>query len=108
MLTMTHNEQRQPGQAGADRVALLKQIGSNHIGNSKAAQCARILEALHNLGAVTTVECSRYLDIVHPPRRVMELREEGHSITTTWRTDYTEAGEPHRVGRYVLNVGGGA
>jgi hypothetical protein len=103
MLTMTHKEQRQLEGAGADRIALL-----NHIGNSKAAQCERILEALHSFGSVSTVECSRYLDIVHLPRRVMELRKDGHSITTTWRTDYTEAGEPHRVGRYVLNVEGGA
>jgi hypothetical protein len=105
---MTYKEQRQPGRAGADRIALLKQIGGNHIGNSKAAQCVRILEALHVLGSVTTVECSRYLDVVHPPRRVMELRGAGNSITTAWHTDYIEAGEPHRVGRYVLNVEGGA
>lgn len=62
----------------------------------------RIMAALRKLQSVTTIECSRFLDVIHPPRRVMELREAGESIATHWRQEPTECGRLHRVGLYVL------
>lgn len=70
-------------------------------GNSAAAQRNRLLAALR-CGPVDTQHASRKLDIIHPPRRVFELRKGGHNITTRWVWRITEAGERHRVGQYVL------
>ena len=69
--------------------------------NSAASQRARLLRALMR-GPVDTQHASRKLDIIHPPRRVFELRKLGHRITTSWVWRTTEAGERHRVGLYVL------
>jgi len=101
---MTQKRQRHPGRDGAGRAALLKQINANATGNSAATQRQRIIAALESMGSVTTLECSRFLSIVHPPRRVMELRREGYGILTTWDYMPDEAGRTHRVGRYVAEV----
>ncbi|MDB0569813.1 helix-turn-helix domain-containing protein [Ralstonia solanacearum] len=69
--------------------------------NTAKAQRARLLDALTR-GPVDTQYASRKLDIIHPPRRVFELRREGWHIVTTWVWRITEAGERHRVGLYVL------
>ncbi|QBQ97895.1 helix-turn-helix domain-containing protein [Paraburkholderia pallida] len=71
--------------------------------NSAAAQRARLLAALER-GPVDTQHASRKLDIIHPPRRVFELRQLGHDIQTGWCWRTTEAGERHRVGIYSLAV----
>ncbi|MBY4734018.1 helix-turn-helix domain-containing protein [Cupriavidus pauculus] len=71
--------------------------------NSAAAQRARLLLALKR-GPVDTVHAYRQLDILHVPRRVFELRQAGHKITTAWAWRVTEAGERHRVGLYVLEA----
>jgi hypothetical protein len=70
-------------------------------GNSAAAQRTRLLAALKR-GPVDTQHASRKLDIIHPPRRIFELRQRGHDIKTQWVERITEAGEHHRVGQYVL------
>lgn len=88
------------------RSQALRQITDTLPGNGVYSQRQRIMDALRLFGAVSTVECARYLDIIHPPRRVMELRERGAAIVTHWRTEYTEFGKPHRVGLYVLEVRG--
>ncbi|MGF6610631.1 hypothetical protein OKW45_005553 [Paraburkholderia sp. WSM4175] len=69
--------------------------------NTAASQRTRLLRALKR-GPVDTQHASRHLDIIHPPRRVFELRKLGHDITTAWVWRTTEAGERHRVGLYVL------
>ncbi|MCK4121064.1 hypothetical protein HFK83_01520 [Ralstonia pseudosolanacearum] len=69
--------------------------------NSAEAQRARLLRALKR-GPVDTQRAFRKLDILHPPRRVFELRRMGYAITTQWVERITEAGESHRVGMYVL------
>ncbi|MBB5467238.1 hypothetical protein HDG32_003358 [Paraburkholderia sp. CI2] len=69
--------------------------------NSAAGQRDRLLRALKR-GPIDTQHASRQLDIIHPPRRVFELRKLGHRITTSWVWRTTEAGERHRVGLYVL------
>lgn len=70
-------------------------------GNSAAAQRERLLAALKR-GPVDTVHAYRYLDILHVPRRVFELRKQGYDISTHWTQRYTESGNSHRVGVYVL------
>lgn len=69
--------------------------------NSAEAQRNRLLAALKR-GPVDTQHASRKLDIIHPPRRVFELRNLGHDILTGWCWRTTEAGESHRVGIYRL------
>jgi predicted DNA-binding transcriptional regulator AlpA len=77
-------------------------------GNSAATQRERMLQALHRHAAVSTIEARRFLDILHPAGRAMELRRTGVNIATLWRTVVTEAGVRHRVGLYVLLRGEGA
>jgi hypothetical protein len=55
-------------------------------------------------GPVDTVRAYCKLDILHIPRRVLEVRESGHSITTSWVRRTTEQGERHRVGLYLLEA----
>ncbi|CAJ0699242.1 helix-turn-helix domain-containing protein [Ralstonia wenshanensis] len=69
--------------------------------NSAAAQRERILTALRN-GPLTTLQARSELDTLHPAARIQELRGEGHLITTVWAWDFSAAGFPHRVARYVL------
>jgi hypothetical protein len=69
--------------------------------NSAASQRDRLLRALKR-GPVDTQHASRKLDIIHPPRRVFELRAAGHRITTSWVWRVTEQGGRHRVGLYSL------
>lgn len=70
-------------------------------GTTSETQCQRLLEALSRY-SLSTFELSRYLDIYHPPARVMDLRDSGVPIVTNWITTATESGERHRVGLYVL------
>ncbi len=69
--------------------------------NSAEAQRVRLLRTLKR-GPVDTQHASRQLDIIHPPRRIFELRKLGHDISTGWCWRTTEAGERHRVGIYSL------
>lgn len=84
------------------RETALHAIRDRHQGLDGRTQCARLLEALHALGSVTTFEASRHLDVYHPPARAKELREDGHRITTVRRQVVTEAGAKHSVGLYLL------
>lgn len=85
----------------AKRKALVR-ILHNLPGNSAHTQQQRIVDALNQLGTVTTAELVRWLDIPRPGARVCELRKLGTRIATYWRTDTTEAGEPHRFALYAL------
>lgn len=71
-------------------------------GNSARTQRERIVKALQLLGTATTAELVRWLDVPRPGARVCELRKLGTPIATYWRTDTTEAGEPHRFALYAL------
>lgn len=98
---MTQKAQRQPGEAGAGKVALLNQISANHTGNSTANQRNRIMEALRH-GPLSTIDAVRHLDIIRPAARISELRHKhGEPIETQWTKELTEAGELHRVALYV-------
>jgi hypothetical protein len=101
---MLTTKRKAPGATGANRVALLKRINRENTGNAAETQRQRLVRALEALGNVTTLEAIRFLDIVHPPRRVMELRRDGYGILTTWKHYPTETGQMHRVGCYVAEV----
>lgn len=88
-----------------ERVAALQAIRDRHAGHAATSQCTRLLEAMQQLGSVTTVEAARFLDIVRPPARKWNLVEAGHRILMTWDLNETEAGAVHRIGRYSLVKG---
>ncbi|WP_322104836.1 helix-turn-helix domain-containing protein [Paraburkholderia sp. J41] len=69
--------------------------------NTAAHQRARLLEAMKMRGGVTTLEAVRFLDIVDPRPRIVELRKEGYRIATLWSRQPSECGRMHRVGYYT-------
>ncbi len=75
---------------------------AHSIENSAAAQRWRILQWLRQVGTLTTLEARRELDVLHPAARVMELRNAGFNIETTWGYDHNGDGRPHRVARYAM------
>lgn len=85
-----------------ERIAQLVAIRDAIPGASAMPQRQRLLEAMHQLGHVTTFEASRFLDIYHPPARKRELVTEGHRVITLKRNVFTESGKRHRVGLYTL------
>ncbi len=87
---------------------LLTDIAKVHRGNSSESQRNRLLVALKKLGSITTIEARRYLDILSPAPRVMELRKTGVDIETIWVYQPTDSGTVHRIGRYILKAEGGA
>lgn len=70
--------------------------------NSAKAQCARILAYLREHKSISTIEATSKLDIIHPPRRIKDLREKGYLINMVWSCEPTPCGRMHRVGRYYL------
>ena len=54
----------------------------------------RLLLAALRLGPVTNV--------IHLAAGVLELRERGHRILTTWTHEPDAWGRPHRIARYAL------
>lgn len=72
--------------------------------NRNQAQRGRILEWLRS-ESLTTLQAREHLDIMHPAGRVKELKAQGHDIKTEWAVEHTAKGK-HRVGRYVLLMGG--
>lgn len=74
-------------------------------GNSAQAQRNRLLSRLH-VGAITTIEARRELDILMPAARVHELRHRcRHNIQTIWIKQATDCGKLHRVALYQLQSG---
>ena len=102
------NEKVTRGRDQFVKAELLKSIKCKYTGNSAATQRDCIMAALA-VTSLTTVEAVRWLDIVRPGARISELRNDfGEPIVTTWCDELTEAGEIHRVARYVLEPKGGA
>ena len=62
-------------------------------------QRARVFQALQ-FGPLNTFEAS--------PKRIEELRDQGHHIVLHWIRIETEVGVVHRVGQYALRVTEGA
>lgn len=90
--------------ADSTRTARLKTIAADHPGNDVEVQRDRVLAALRE-GPLSTVEARRWLDVMHPAMRVLELRAIGLNIDTVWSVEPTECGRLHRMARYVLRAG---
>lgn len=90
--------------SNSNRIARLKTIAADMPGNDVETQRERVLMALQE-GSVSTVECRRHLDVMHPAMRVLELRAIGLRTDNVWSTEPTECGRLHRMARYVLRVG---
>lgn len=88
-----------------EKLTALQAIFEALPGTSCAQQRARAFQALQ-FGPLNTFEASRCLDIYHPPKRIEELRDQGHDIVLHWIRIETEVGEVHRVGQYVLTSKG--
>ena len=84
-----------------DKEAALVQLAIEYKGNSAKTQCLRLLNALQ-LFKINSYEASRFLNVYHPPARILELRKQAHRIDTVWETVEAENGILHRVGCYVL------
>ena len=77
-------------------------IIANWPDNTAEHQRARLLEAMRLCAGITTLEAMRFLDIVDPRARVVELRKEGYLIDTSWVSQPSECGRLHNVGLYTL------
>ena len=88
--------------SGVAMATALMEILDRLPGNSASRQRGRLLQTLSVFGSVTTVEATRFLDIIDPRARVCELRKRGYQITTVPVARATECGAIHIVGSYVL------
>ena len=86
-----------------ERAAALYAIRDQYPGTEGKTQVLRLFVAILTLGHVTTFECSRYLDIYHPPARKLDLVKAGYRILMIWRLVVTESGDKHRVGVYLMD-----
>ncbi|MDR5879401.1 helix-turn-helix domain-containing protein [Caballeronia sp. LZ032] len=89
-------------QTGPLDLSSFSSIISNWPENTAGHQRARLLEAMKVRGGVTTLEAMRFLDIVDPRPRIVELRKEGYRIKTLWTRQPSECGRLHSVGLYAL------
>lgn len=87
--------------ASSLRIEALEKIRDKHSGNDAGTQTKRLLEAMQTLGGISTIEANRYLDILHPPARKLNLIETGHIVTLIWVYEDSGCGKIHRVGKYV-------
>lgn len=85
-----------------ERREALQAIRDQFPGHEGSAQQLRILSAIEQLGSVTTFEAMRFLDVYDPRPRKLELVRKGYPILLAWDRMETEAGVPHRVGRYFM------
>lgn len=88
-------------QTGEAKERLFAEIREQYRGNSLINQRSRLLKALTRF-PVTTLEARKYLDIMHPAGRVMELRRCGWRVDTLWTVQEAEAGKRHRIAVYVF------
>lgn len=89
-----------------DRKATFAAILRAHPGNESAVQRQRLMDALQQIGPITTIEARSDLDLMMPAARVHELRHgQGVNILTHWTDHETEAGHVHHVAVYALHPG---
>lgn len=87
------------------RAAELLALLEANPGASAEAQCRRLRLARE----FTAMEAQRFLDIRHPPARVLNLRQNGYSIADRWVRQTSELGHEHRTKAYsVLGLDGQA
>ena len=66
----------------------------------------RVLEYMQLRGSITSMEAFTNLGIVSLPRRICDLREQGHSIKVERVTYHNRYGEPTHYNRYQLEKEG--
>ena len=81
--------------AAAELTLILKQLS----GNSARRQRQRLLAAMLEFGSVTTVDATRFLDIIDPWARTVALCRQGYRILTMPVVRATECGVVRVVGR---------
>lgn len=89
---------------GLKELASFTRIISSWPENTAAHQRARLFEVLKVHGSVTTLEAMRFLDIVDPRARIVEIRKEGYTIKTSWVRQPSECGRMHCVGMYTFGA----
>lgn len=75
---------------------------TNFKDNSTVNQRLKVLDYLKKHGSATVEELKTNLDVLAPPARIKELREQGHDIDTVWKSWTSEHDIKHRVGVYVF------
>lgn len=79
---------------------------NSYLHDTAAAQCQRFLAALKR-GPVDTITARTQLNILHPPGRIKELRQQGHLIDTRLIRRLDDQGRPHsRIALYSLRIEG--
>ncbi|MDL2294034.1 helix-turn-helix domain-containing protein [Ruminococcaceae bacterium OttesenSCG-928-D13] len=66
------------------------------------SQCTRVLEYMQMHGGVTSLEAFTDLGIVSLPRRICDLRQQGHHIKVERVSGRNRYGEPTHYNRYRL------
>lgn len=85
-----------------EKASALSRLLDDLPGVGAETQCARLRRALLEVGEVTCLEAQRWLDIRHPPARVLNLRHEGQDFSTRWVRQHSERGHEHRTVAYRL------
>ena len=65
-------------------------------------QVRRLRTAMRLVGEITCLEAQRYLDIRHPPARVLNMTHSGDTVMRRWVRQMTERGHEHRTMSYSL------
>ncbi|MES2353280.1 MAG: helix-turn-helix domain-containing protein [Pseudomonadota bacterium] len=81
----------------------LIQIREKYKGNAKIDQRSRLLVAIRQF-PISTFEARKFLDIMHPAGRIMELRKCGWLIDTLWISEPSDIGKLHRIAVYLLRA----
>lgn len=92
---------REPSEAW--KIARLKEMQSANPSASVGSQCDALMRAMRELGSVTCLEAQRFLDIRHPPARILDLTKAGHVIARRWVKQFTERGREHRTMAYCIS-----
>tara|TARA_R110001599_G_scaffold159052_2_gene346199 strand:- start:10389 stop:10724 length:336 start_codon:yes stop_codon:yes gene_type:complete len=83
------------------RKEALEKIRDQLSGNDATTQSFRLLKAMQVLGGISTIEANRYLDILNPPARKLNLIQRGYIIPLVWVYEDSSCGKLHRVGKYI-------
>ena len=70
--------------------------------NSAIAQVSGLLNYLLEHGSVPSTYAREVLNCYHSNERILEIRQRGYEIKTTWSVFTDSQGREHRVGVWVL------
>lgn len=87
-----------PPEKAAAIAAILRRNGS--VGTDQ--QNARALTILRDVGETTAMELQELADIRHPPARILQLKQQGHTIVGRWVRQVSALGRTHRTMAYSL------